>query len=109
MARRHADLVVVGGGAMGLATAWAAAPRADVVLVERFDPGHTRGASHGGERIWRHAYTDGTYVEMALAAERRWRALEAATGGSLLHLVGCVEHGTEAELDALARTSAAHD
>ena len=42
---------MVGGGAMGLATAWAAASRrADVVLVERFEEAHRRGASHGGER-----------------------------------------------------------
>jgi sarcosine oxidase len=98
----HADLVVVGGGAMGLAAAWAAAPRARVVLVERFDPGHDRGASHGGERIFRHAYADVAYVDLALAAEEGWRALEEATGRPLLHRVGCVEHGAAADLDALA-------
>ena len=107
MAVRHADLVVVGGGAMGLAAAWAAAPRCDVVLVERFAPGHARGASHGGERIWRHAYADPAYVEMAVQAEVHWRGLEATTGRSLLHLVGCVEHGARAELEPLARTAAA--
>lgn len=93
---------------MGLATAWAAAERADVVLVERFDAGHARGASHGGERIWRHAYVDGAYVEMALAAEAGWRTLEAAAGRPLLVRAGCVEHGTAAPLDGLARTSSAH-
>jgi sarcosine oxidase len=108
MRHREADLIVVGGGAMGLATAWAAAPDADVVVIERFAPGHARGASHGGERIWRHAYVDGAYVEMALAAEDGWRRLEAVAGRTLLHRVGCVEHGTGAELEALARTSAAH-
>jgi|SoiMethySBSTD1v2_1073268.scaffolds.fasta_scaffold00790_30 sarcosine oxidase len=107
MAVRHADLVIVGGGAMGLATAWAAAPRADVVVVERFDPGHARGASHGGERIWRHAYVHPAYVAMALAAEDHWHRLERASGRPLLHLVGCVEHGDHAELGPLARTSAA--
>jgi len=107
MTERRVDLLVVGGGAMGLATAWAAAPRAEVVLVERFPPGHARGASHGGERIWRHAYADPAYVEMALAAEDGWRRLESAAGRPLLHRVGCVEHGCEAELDALARTSTA--
>ncbi len=91
---------------MGLATAWAAAPRAEVVLVERFAPGHARGASHGGERIWRHAYTNRAYVEMALAAEDGWRRLESAAGLPLLHRIGCVEHGSDAELDALAATSA---
>ena len=106
MNERRVDLLVVGGGAMGLATAWAAAPRAEVVLVERFAPGHARGASHGGERIWRHAYPDPAYVEMALAAEDGWRRLESAVGRPLLHRIGCVEHGSEAELDVLAATSA---
>ncbi len=92
---------------MGLATAWAAAPRATVALLERFEPGHARGASHGGERIWRHAYTHPAYVEMALAAEDGWRRLEHDGGRTLLHRVGCVEHGAEAELDALARTAGA--
>ncbi len=105
MTERHVDLVVVGGGAMGLATAWAAAPRANVVLFERFEPGHARGASHGGERIWRHAYTHPAYVEMALAAEDGWRRLEHDRGSRLLHRIGCVEHGTEAQIDALARTA----
>jgi sarcosine oxidase len=107
MRERPVDLIVVGGGAMGLATAWAAAPRAEVVLVERFDAGHHRGASHGGERIWRHAYADPAYVEMALAAEEGWRELEHTAGRPLLHRVGCVEHGTGAQLEALARTAGA--
>jgi sarcosine oxidase len=107
MRERRVDLIVVGGGAMGLATAWAAAPRAEVVLVERFAAGHDRGASHGGERIWRHAYADPAYVEMALAADEGWRRLESAARRPLLHRVGCIEHGTGAPLDALARTAGA--
>jgi sarcosine oxidase len=87
MTGERVDLVVVGGGAMGLATAWAAAFRARVVLVERFDQGHHRGASHGGERIFRHAYADVAYVDLALAAEEGWQALERAAGRPLLHRV----------------------
>ncbi|MGM1061621.1 FAD-dependent oxidoreductase [Saccharothrix sp. Mg75] len=42
------DVVVVGGGAMGSAAAWQLASRgAEVVLLERFAPGHAFGASHG--------------------------------------------------------------
>ena len=78
-----------------------------VVLVERFAPGHDRGASHGDERIWRHAYTDPAYVEMALAADEGWDRLERAGGAPLRERAGCVEHGEGAELEALARTSAA--
>jgi sarcosine oxidase len=102
-----ADLVVVGGGAMGLATAWhAAGPGRRVVVVERFALGHHRGASHGGERIFRHAHTERAYVDMALAADEGWQRLERLSGRRLIERVGCVEHGPQAELDTLARVSA---
>lgn len=104
---RDVDLVVVGGGAMGLATAWCAAGEgASVVVLERFGPGHHRGASHGGERIFRHAHEDPAYVEMALAAERAWTRLEQDTGRTLIDRVGFVEHGDPAELDRLATAAA---
>jgi sarcosine oxidase len=49
-----ADVIVVGGGAMGSAAAWQIASRGlDVILLERFEPGHTHGASHGASRIFR--------------------------------------------------------
>jgi sarcosine oxidase len=97
------DVVVVGGGAMGLAAGWSAAGEgARVVVLERFGPGHHRGASHGGERIFRHAHEDPDYVDMALAAEQAWTRLEHDTGRTLIHRVGFVEHGDPAELDRLA-------
>ncbi len=100
---RDVDLVVVGGGAMGVATAWCAAGEgASVVVLERFGPGHHRGASHGGERIFRHAHEDPGYVDMALAAEHAWTRLEQDTGRTLIHRVGFVEHGDPAELDRIA-------
>src|SRR5215218_10089385 len=50
----RADLVVVGGGLMGTATAWAAARRGvSVVLLEQYALGHPRGSSHGSARIAR--------------------------------------------------------
>jgi sarcosine oxidase len=104
-AERHAELVVIGGGAMGLSTAWWAASRARVVVLERFELGHNRGASHGGERIFRHAHVDPAYVAMALSAEEGWLRLEHDAGRRLLHRVGCVEHGEDAALDELARVA----
>jgi len=96
-------VVVVGGGAMGLAAAWCAAGEgAGVVVLERFGPGHHRGASHGGERIFRHAHEDPAYVEMALAAEQAWTRLEHDIGQTLIHRIGFVEHGDPAELDRIA-------
>ena len=49
-----ADVVVVGGGAVGAAAVWQLARRgAEVVLLEQYRPGHRRGASHGTSRAFR--------------------------------------------------------
>jgi sarcosine oxidase len=88
------DTVVVGGGAMGSATAWQLAKRgADVVLLERFSPGHKNGASHGRSRNFNIAYADATHIAMVLEAGRLWEELEKATGTEILSRVGLVNHG----------------
>jgi sarcosine oxidase len=102
-----ADLIVVGGGAMGLATAWSASRDRRVILVERFEHGHHRGASHGAERIFRHGYDDRVYVRLALAADELWRQLEAETGRTLIDRLGCVDHGDEPDVAAIEEACAA--
>jgi sarcosine oxidase len=101
MSTNNVDVVIIGGGAMGLATAWWTASRARVVVLERFDPGHTRGASHGNERIFRYLYSDPAYVAMAQEADEGWRRLERDADRRLLHRVGNVQHGSSADLDAM--------
>ena len=55
--RRDVDVVVVGLGGLGSATAWQLARRgARVVGLEQFELGHDRGASHDTSRILRHSY-----------------------------------------------------
>jgi sarcosine oxidase len=101
----HVDVVVVGGGAMGLSAAWWLAPQARVVVVERFEPRHERGASHGDERMFRYLYPDGTYVRLAVDSEEGWRRLEHDAGRPLLHRAGSLLHGRDAELDHVARVA----
>lgn len=97
------DVVVVGGGVMGAATAWAVAGRgASVLLVEQHAPGHARGSSHGASRIFRHAYAQVGYVELARRALAGWRELEEETGRTVLDLTGAVDHGAPAAIDELA-------
>jgi sarcosine oxidase len=103
---RDADVVVVGAGVMGLATAHALGREGhDVLVLEQFRRGHNRGSSHGATRIFRLAYTEPEWVRLAQEALRGWRELEAERGTELLSLVGLVElvrDLTESSQQALA-------
>jgi sarcosine oxidase len=88
------DVVVVGAGAMGAASAWRLARGGRHVLVlEQFEPGHVRGSSHGATRIFRLAHRDRRYLELARRALGLWRELEAATGEVLVEATGQIDHG----------------
>src|SRR6266516_233377 len=108
----EADIVVVGGGVMGSAAAWQLAARGvDTVLLERFEPGHVRGASHGASRMFRYAYADPFYVDLVARSQPLWRDIETASGSPLLTITGGVDHGdpagTQAIADAMAAAGAA--
>ena len=63
------DHVVVGGGAMGAATAWQLLRRGhSVALIEQFDIAHDQGSSHGAVRIFRFAYRNPLYAALAIEA-----------------------------------------
>ena len=88
----RADAVVVGAGINGLATARSLARRGvDVVLAEQFRIGHTRGSSHGRSRIFRLAYPEAHWVQLAQEAFAGWCDLEAETGTTVLELHGLLE------------------
>jgi sarcosine oxidase len=96
------DVVVVGGGVAGSSAAWHLARRGHgVTLLEQFGPGHDRGSSHGTSRIFRLAYADPFYVDLAVRSLPLWRQLEAETGTSLLTLTGGLDHGPAAITQAL--------
>jgi sarcosine oxidase len=80
---------VVGAGLTGTFAALALAERgASPLLLEAFGPGHARGSSHGGSRIFRHAYAEAEYVRLAERADAGWRALERDSGERLLWRAG---------------------
>ena len=93
----NVDHLVIGGGVMGSAAAWQLARRGrSVVLLERFEPGHVQGASHGASRIYRQTYDRAEYLDLTIEALGLWRELEDATGSQLLTITGGVSHGAPA-------------
>jgi N-methyl-L-tryptophan oxidase len=75
------DTIVIGGGIVGTSTADALLRKGEkVLLIEQFDPGHTRGSSHGDGRIIRFAYAESLYVQMAQLAYPAWEQLAQRTG-----------------------------
>lgn len=109
MPRSH--LLIVGAGVAGAFAAYAASRRgARVTLLERFTPGHDRGSSHGGSRIFRHAYETSEYVRLAVRADEGWRALEHDTGERLLWRAGGLDLATTPapSLDRIEQQLIAH-
>jgi sarcosine oxidase len=85
----HVDHVVVGLGALGSAAAMELAGRGHrVVGLDRFELGHSRGASHDTSRILRHSYHTASYVRLTQAAYDDWARLERDSGEQLVSLVG---------------------
>ncbi|HYT80272.1 MAG TPA: FAD-dependent oxidoreductase, partial [Actinomycetota bacterium] len=104
---REVDVVVVGAGVMGSATAWRLVGRGrDVVLLEQFDLCDDRGSSHGAVRVFRFSYDDPAYVEMAMKALPLWRELEEESGRTILSITGGYDFGPPERLDANARALA---
>ncbi len=88
------EYLVIGGGAMGSATAYflAAAGR-EVVLLERFEPGHVQGASHGSTRNFNPAYDHLDYVSLLQRSHLLWDEVSQQAGVELLKRTGLVNHG----------------
>ena len=83
------EYVVIGLGALGSATTYELARRGHKVLgLERFELGHSRGASHDSSRILRHSYHTPAYVRLTQQAYDDWARLSAATGEELVTVVG---------------------
>jgi sarcosine oxidase len=77
---------------MGSATLYQAAKLgARVVGIDRFNPPHDKGSSHGDTRITREAIGEGReFVPLVQRSNQIWEELEAATGRSLLTRCGAL-------------------
>src|SRR4051794_6465561 len=97
-------VVIVGAGLAGAASAWALAQQnVPVVVLEQFAAGHAHGSSHGSARIVRRGYGDGLYVRLAGRAFELWNEIEAASGTSLLRMLGGLDFGERRRVPEVAR------
>ncbi|MBI4521604.1 MAG: N-methyl-L-tryptophan oxidase [Gemmatimonadetes bacterium] len=89
------DVAVVGLGAMGAAAAAELARRGARVLgLDRHEPPHTYGSSHGETRIIREAYFEHPlYVPLVRRAYELWRDLERKAGQPLLRVTTVLTAG----------------
>lgn len=84
------DVIIAGLGAMGSAAAFHLARRGVRVLgLDRFQPPHTHGSSHGRSRIIREAYFEHPdYVPLLQRAYALWDEAERLGGRRLFHRTG---------------------
>ncbi len=91
------DLIVVGCGGVGSATAYYAAARGMRVLaLEQHESVHALGSSHGETRVIRQAYFEHPdYVPLLKRAYQLWYDLETTTHQQLFYRTGLLEIGPE--------------
>lgn len=89
------DMLVVGGGLVGLSTAWAAAKRGKkVTLVDPRPLLNEHNASNDESKVFRYAYgSQRSYVRLAKRALTGWRELEDESGRTLLQQTGLLMFG----------------
>jgi len=103
----HYDVIVIGAGVIGTATALALADRGRHTLVlERSTLAHKGGSSHGLNRIVRLTDFHPDYVRLNRLAMRAWGELEDAAGERLLVQTGNLEVGPSVQVYADALTEA---
>jgi sarcosine oxidase len=87
---RKPEAIVVGLGAMGSATCFQLARRGvSVIGIDRYEPPHAYGSTHGDTRITRLAVGEGPqYVPLVRRSHELWREIEHQTGARLLTQTG---------------------
>jgi glycine/D-amino acid oxidase-like deaminating enzyme len=94
MNNNYFDVIVIGGGSLGLATGYELGKRnAKTLVLERFSFINQQGSSAGISRQFRIPYPDEYMVRMALDALPYWEDLEANGNATLLDRVGTLWFG----------------
>ena len=91
----HYDVAVIGLGAMGSAALYHLSRRGRRVIgIERAEPGHEGGSSHGESRIIRLAqFENPAYTPLVRRAYAHWQTLEREGGEAVIVPTGMIEGG----------------
>ncbi len=90
----HYDVIVIGGGPMGLAAAYNCAKAGkSVLLLERFNFFNQSGSSNDLVRMFRTMYTEDYMADLAKDSIGLWRELESDAGEQLIMMTGLLNFG----------------
>ncbi len=110
---RPPEYAILGGGVIGVATAWALADQGVTTRVfDRFGPANAHGGSHGATRLFRLAYFEHpNYVPLLKDALNDWRTLRHADGAPVFHQSGVIYFGDAegALIKGISRSAAHHN
>ncbi|CAK9105250.1 unnamed protein product [Durusdinium trenchii] len=102
-AKQSLPVVVLGGGVMGLSTAWSLCRRG--VKVELLDANHSEKGSWGETRIARVSYADPVMLRLARRSYELYEELKKEHREPLMCPTGCLDVGFDRRsLDGLAKT-----
>src|SRR3954454_9440890 len=106
---RECDIAIIGAGVMGAAAACDLARRgARVALIDQARLPNPRAASIDHSKVFRFAYPDTLYAQLAVESLGGWQAIEQEMGAHLLTptgllLMGKAESRLESETAAALR------
>ncbi|MCE7737294.1 MAG: N-methyl-L-tryptophan oxidase [Candidatus Heimdallarchaeota archaeon] len=92
----HYDVIIIGAGAMGSATAYyLSKTKKRVLLLEQFHFLHKNGSSHGESRIIRRAYPEKHFADLMFHTYDLWQEIEKETGESIIYTTGGLDFGDQ--------------
>jgi monomeric sarcosine oxidase len=91
--KQYYSVIVIGAGALGTAAAYrlAKAGTTDILVIEQFELGHSKGASEDHSRIIRHVYHSNIYTALTPQMFESWAHVEEESGLSLITTTGSLE------------------